>query len=76
MRRELKLEPFVVLENAPADEEAVKRAVVSISHIVTEKYLTTSSIANLTHSSLWYQVNEECPQCHHPQLEYYTKQVF
>ncbi|KAG6476749.1 DNA-directed RNA polymerase I subunit RPA12-like [Zingiber officinale] len=47
MRRELKLEPFVVLENAPADAEAVKRAVV----------------------------NEECPQCHHPQLEYYTKQL-
>lgn len=52
MRRELKLEPFVVLENAPADEEAVKRAVVSIADIVTEKYLATSSIANLTHSSL------------------------
>lgn len=50
MRRELKLEPFVVLENAPADEEAVKRAVVSIADTVTKKY--TSSIANLTHSSL------------------------
>lgn len=24
---------------------------------------------------LLLQVNESCPQCHHPQLEYYTKQV-
>ncbi|CAL9054758.1 DNA-directed RNA polymerase I subunit RPA12-like [Musa acuminata AAA Group] len=47
IRRELKIEPFVILESAPVDDEAVQRAVV----------------------------NEECPQCRHPQLEYYTKQL-
>ncbi|WOL02586.1 DNA-directed RNA polymerase I subunit RPA12 [Canna indica] len=47
IRRELKIEPFVILESAPIDDEEVQRAVV----------------------------NEECPQCHHPQLEYYTKQL-
>ncbi|KAJ6807655.1 DNA-directed RNA polymerase I subunit RPA12-like [Iris pallida] len=47
IRRELKLEPFVLLETAPVDEEVVQRAVV----------------------------NEACPQCHNPQLEYHTKQL-
>ncbi|XP_020080112.1 DNA-directed RNA polymerase I subunit RPA12-like [Ananas comosus] len=47
IRRELKIEPFVVIETAPTHTEEVQRAVV----------------------------NESCPQCHHPQLEYYTKQL-
>ncbi|KAJ3672895.1 hypothetical protein LUZ60_006269 [Juncus effusus] len=47
IRRELKIEPFVVLESAPKHEEGVQRATV----------------------------NEACPVCHHPQLEYYTKQL-
>ncbi|XP_008775245.2 uncharacterized protein LOC103695639 isoform X3 [Phoenix dactylifera] len=47
IRRELKIEPFVVLETTPVDEAVVQRAVV----------------------------NESCPQCHHPQLEYYTRQL-
>ncbi|KAJ4793199.1 DNA-directed RNA polymerase subunit [Rhynchospora pubera] len=47
IRRELKLEPFVILETAPKQDEGVQRAVV----------------------------NESCPKCNHPQLEYYTKQV-
>ncbi|XP_026656584.2 DNA-directed RNA polymerase I subunit RPA12-like isoform X2 [Phoenix dactylifera] len=42
IRRELKIEPFVVLETTPVDEAVV---------------------------------NESCPQCHHPQLEYYTRQL-
>ncbi|ONK64281.1 uncharacterized protein A4U43_C07F24040 [Asparagus officinalis] len=46
IRRELKLEPFVVLETVEVDED-VQRAVV----------------------------NEACPQCQHPELEYYTKQL-
>jgi hypothetical protein len=25
--------------------------------------------------SLLLQVNDECPKCHNPQLEYYTRQV-
>ncbi|KAL0912174.1 hypothetical protein M5K25_018131 [Dendrobium thyrsiflorum] len=47
IRRELKLEPFVILESAQIEEEKVRRAVV----------------------------NETCPQCNNPQLEYYTKQL-
>ncbi|KAG0447712.1 hypothetical protein HPP92_028182 [Vanilla planifolia] len=47
IRRELKIEPFVILESAQVEEENVKRAVV----------------------------NESCPQCNNPQLEYYTKQL-
>ncbi|KAJ4817015.1 DNA-directed RNA polymerase subunit [Rhynchospora pubera] len=47
IRRELKLEPFVILETAPKQDEGVQRAVV----------------------------NESCPKCNHPQLEYYTKQL-
>ncbi|XP_010939104.1 DNA-directed RNA polymerase I subunit RPA12 isoform X2 [Elaeis guineensis] len=46
IRRELEIEPFIVLETTSIDE-VVQRAVV----------------------------NESCPQCHHPQLEYYTRQL-
>ncbi|KAL6909443.1 hypothetical protein ACP4OV_001724 [Aristida adscensionis] len=47
IRRELKLEPFVIIESAPKEDGAVQRAVV----------------------------NESCPKCRNPQLEYYTKQL-
>ncbi|KAF3331867.1 DNA-directed RNA polymerase I subunit RPA12-like protein [Carex littledalei] len=47
IRRELKIEPFVILESAPKQDETVQRAIV----------------------------NESCPKCNHPQLEYYTKQL-
>ncbi|KAL5218934.1 hypothetical protein ABZP36_019618 [Zizania latifolia] len=48
IRRELKIEPFVILESAPKEEDTVaKRAMV----------------------------NETCPKCRNPQLEYYTKQL-
>ncbi|RWW82916.1 hypothetical protein BHE74_00008609, partial [Ensete ventricosum] len=30
IRRDLKIEPFVILENAPVEDEAVQRAIVSI----------------------------------------------
>ncbi|XP_072991313.1 DNA-directed RNA polymerase I subunit RPA12-like [Typha latifolia] len=47
IRRELRLEPFVIMEDAPIHDDVVQRATV----------------------------NESCPQCHNPQLEYYTKQL-
>ncbi|XP_042503142.1 DNA-directed RNA polymerase I subunit RPA12-like isoform X2 [Macadamia integrifolia] len=47
IRRDLGIEPFVILDGINTDEGSVQRAVV----------------------------NEPCPRCHHPQLEYYTKQL-
>ncbi|CAL9179711.1 unnamed protein product [Musa hybrid cultivar] len=33
-------------------------------------------MSHVNHDSLLCdKVNEECPQCHHPELEYYTKQL-
>ncbi|OVA19599.1 zinc finger protein [Macleaya cordata] len=47
IRRELRIEPFVILDGTTNDEGQVQRAVV----------------------------NEACPKCRNPQLEYYTKQL-
>ncbi|KAG8062321.1 hypothetical protein GUJ93_ZPchr0003g18606 [Zizania palustris] len=48
IRRELKIEPFVILESAPKEEDTVSQRAM---------------------------VNETCPKCRNPQLEYYTKQL-
>ncbi|KAG8097941.1 hypothetical protein GUJ93_ZPchr0013g36192 [Zizania palustris] len=48
IRRELKIEPFVILESAPKEEDTVAQRAT---------------------------VNETCPKCRNPQLEYYTKQL-
>ncbi|KAL6637708.1 hypothetical protein ACP70R_025280 [Stipagrostis hirtigluma subsp. patula] len=47
IRRELKLEPFVIIESAPKEDIILQRTVI----------------------------DESCPKCSHPQLEYYSKQL-